>query len=68
MWALSAFITVAAGHAFSRSTPITCPVACTPVSVRPAAAIRTVSPQKAVIAVSTAPCTVGWSVWAWKPL
>ena len=47
---------------------MTWPVAWTPVSVRPAAASRTVSPQKAVIAVSTEPCTVGWSVWAWKPL
>jgi hypothetical protein len=47
---------------------ITCPVACTPASVRPAAWIRSVSPQKAVIARSIEACTEGCAACAWKPL
>ncbi len=64
IWAFRAFITVCAGQSRSRSTWQVWPVAWTPVSVRPAAAIRTAWPLKAVIAVSMAPCTVGWPSWA----
>jgi len=63
-WAFRAFITVRAGQSLSRSTWQVWPVAWTPVSVRPAAAMRTVWPEKAVTAVSIAPCTVGWPAWA----
>jgi hypothetical protein len=41
-WAFMAFMTVCSGQALSRSKLITWPVACTPVSVRPAAAMRSV--------------------------
>jgi hypothetical protein len=67
-WAFRALRTVSAGQSFARSMCTVCPVACTPVSVRPAACTRRVSPQKAFTARSSEPCTVGWSAWAWKPL
>src|SRR5438552_12917418 len=45
----------------------TCASACTPASVRPAPLTRTSSPQIALTACSSAPCTVGALSWICQP-
>jgi hypothetical protein len=46
---------------------ITCPVACTPASVRPAPMIRTGSAQISASTRSSSPCTVGAFGCTWNP-
>ena len=59
--------TVSLRQCRDRSTWATCPVACTPASVRPAPATCTSSPQKRLNACASAPCTVSWSAWICQP-
>ena len=46
---------------------MTCPIAWTPASVRPAPAMRTGSSQTCVSARSSSPCTVRAPSWIWNP-
>ena len=46
---------------------MTCPLACTPASVRPAPVIRTGSPHITARTRSSSPCTVGAFGWIWNP-
>jgi hypothetical protein len=51
----------------ARSACATCPVACTPASVRPAAATDGTSRSSTASAASSAPCTDGWSACRCHP-